>query len=88
MPFLKNNTYGVGRPRNSKNKLPDRNQICDLVDLIVSDFQGQYDKLTITEKIKILEVFKNLFASSVLSYEHFEPDNEIKITIINPQENV
>ncbi len=84
MKFQKNNTYGVGRPLNSKNKLPDRSQICELVELIVSDFQNQYDKLSTAEKIKILEVFKNLFSNNVIAYEQHLPDNEIKVTIVRP----
>ncbi len=86
MPFEVNNKYGSGRPKNSRNKLPDRNQICELIDLIVSDFQQEYDKLTVNEKIKILEVFRNLFSNNLITYEQNIPDNEIKVTIIKPIE--
>lgn len=86
MPFELNNKYGTGRPKNSRNKLPDRNQICQLIDLIVSDFQQEYDKLTVNEKIKILEVFRNLFSNNLITYEQNIPDNEIKVTIIKPIE--
>ena len=86
MPFEVNNKYGTGRPKNSRNKLPDRNQICELIDLIVSDFQQEYDKLTVNEKIKILEVFRNLFSNNLITYEQNIPDNEIKVTIIKPIE--
>lgn len=86
MPFELNNKYGTGRPKNSRNKLPDRNQICELIDLIVSDFQQEYNKLTVNEKIKILEVFRNLFSNNLITYEQNIPDNEIKVTIIKPIE--
>ncbi len=86
MPFEVNNKYGTGRPKNSRNKLPDRNQICELIDLIVSDFQQEYEKLSVNEKIKILEVFRNLFSNNLITYEQNIPDNEIKVTIIKPIE--
>ena len=86
MPFEVNNKYGSGRPKNSRNKLPDRNQICELIDLIVSDFQQEYEKLSVNEKIKILEVFRNLFSNNLITYEQHIPDNEIKVTIIKPIE--
>jgi hypothetical protein len=86
MPFEINNTFGAGRPKNSKNKLPDRIQICNLIDIIISDFQDQYSSLTIAEKIKILDVFKNLYSPQFYQVEQM-PDNEIKVTIINAKPN-
>lgn len=86
MPFEVNNKFGVGRPKNSRNKLPDRIQICNLIDIIINDFQEQYANLSISEKIKILDVFKNLYSPQFYQVEQM-PDNEIKVTIISPKPN-
>ena len=84
MAFELKNTYGVGRPKNSKNKLPDRNQICSLIDSILIDFTANYAALSVGEKIKILEVFKNLYSPQFYSVEQIQ-DQEIKVTIISPK---
>jgi len=86
MPFEVNNKFGVGRPNSSRNKLTDRIQICNLIDIIINDFQDTYASLTIPEKIKILDVFKNLYSPQFYQVEQM-PDNEIKVTIISPKPN-
>ena len=87
MAFTPNNTYGKGRPLNSKNKLPDRESICNLIESILTDFQSKYETLTTAEKIKILEVFRNLYQPNYYQLDQLPTDNEIRVTIIKPKED-
>ena len=87
MAFTPNNTYGKGRPLNSKNKLPDRESICNLIESILTDFQSKYESLTTAEKIKILEVFRNLYQPNYYQLDQLPTDNEIRVTIIKPKED-
>jgi hypothetical protein len=87
MAFTPNNTYGKGRPLNSKNKLPDRESICNLIESILTDFQTKYESLTTAEKIKILEVFRNLYQPNYYQLDQLPADNEIRVTIIKPKED-
>lgn len=66
MPFEKGNTLGKGRPQGSKNRLPDRNELCDLLDMITADLVSNYDKLTTGQKIRIITSFSNLYQDSAL----------------------
>jgi len=83
--FLKNNTYGKGRPPQSRNKLPNRELICEVVEELLADLQANQDTLTVDEKIRILAIFKNLYSPMFFTDSGLLPaDNEIKVTIISP----
>jgi hypothetical protein len=84
--FLKNNTYGKGRTPGSRNKLPNRELICQVVEELLADLQANQDTLTIDEKIRILAIFKNLYSPMFFTDSGMLPDNEIKVTIISANE--
>lgn len=50
-----------GRPKGSKQRLPDRESLCDLLDTITSDLVNNYDRLTTAQKIRILSSFTALY---------------------------
>jgi len=50
-----------GRPKGSKQRLPDRESLCDLLDMITSDLVTNYDRLTTSQKIRIMTSFTNLY---------------------------
>jgi hypothetical protein len=79
--FTKGNTYSTGRPKGALNKAPKREQLCDLLNSILSDFINDYETLTKEDKIQILRTFRHLYkfenSSEVI-------DQEITIKIIEP----
>jgi hypothetical protein len=79
--FTKGNNYSTGRPKGSLNKAPKREQLCDLLNSILSDFINDYETLTKEDKIQILRTFRHLYkfenSSEVI-------DQEITIKIIEP----
>ena len=82
--FLKNNTYGKGRTPGSRNKLPNRELICEVVEDLLADLKANQDNLSIDEKIRILAIFKNLYSPMFFTQSELMPiDNEIKVTIIS-----
>lgn len=56
-----------GRPPGSKGRLPDKESLCDLLDMITSDLINNYDRLTTAQKIKIITSFTNLYQDSTLN---------------------
>jgi hypothetical protein len=50
-----------GRPKGSKQRLPDRELLCDLLDMITSDLVTNYERLTTSQKIRIMTSFTNLY---------------------------
>lgn len=86
MPFQPNNKYSLGRPKGSKNSLPCRKEIVSLIDTIISDLNTNYELLTTSEKLQLLNCFKSLYRDEyILSSEI--PDNEIKVIIHRPLDN-
>jgi hypothetical protein len=81
--FTQGNTYGKGRPAGSLNKAPKREQICELLNTILSEFINDYDNLTKEDKIQILKAFRHLWRHEYDSIAPI-PDNEIKVRIIQP----
>jgi hypothetical protein len=79
--FTKGNNYSTGRPKGALNKAPKREQLCDLLNSILSDFINDYETLTKEDKIQILRTFRHLYkfenSSEVI-------DQEITIKIIEP----
>jgi hypothetical protein len=75
------NNYSTGRPKGALNKAPKREQLCDLLNSILSDFINDYETLTKEDKIQILRTFRHLYkfenSSEVI-------DQEITIKIIEP----
>ena len=65
MPFAKGHKHGKGRPKGSKNKLPDRALLIELLDTIIDDLATNYDKLTTNQKIRILQHFNALYKEEV-----------------------
>ena len=65
MSFEKGNRHGKGRPKGSKNALPDRKLLIELLDTIIDDLATNYDKLTTNQKIRILQHFNALYKEDV-----------------------
>jgi hypothetical protein len=55
-----------GRPPGSKNKLPDRSDLINLLHMITDDLTTNYDRLTTGQKIRILTSFSDLYRDSVI----------------------
>jgi hypothetical protein len=85
MPFEKDDVRinRTGRPMGSQNKVPDRQKAVELLNKVIEDLSNQFDVLTTEEKIKLLQVFKNLFDTNITVTENQLP-TEIKINIIPP----
>ena len=56
----------LGRPKGSIQRLPERENLCDLLDTITSDLMTNYALLTTSQKIRILTSFTNLYQDTVL----------------------
>lgn len=56
-----------GRPKGSKQRLPDREQLCELLDRITADLVNNYDSLTMNQRIRILSHFGSLYNDSALT---------------------
>ena len=67
-----------GRPKNSKNKLPNNELVCELINTIITDLTDNYSKLTINQKIKILNVVKH----KLILEQDYQNTNEVIKTII------
>jgi hypothetical protein len=59
-----------GRPKGSKQRLPDRDNLCELLDMITSDMVTNYDKLTTSQKIRIMTSFTPLYQDSIIRDLH------------------
>lgn len=67
MKFIKGVSGNIGgRPKGSKNKLPNRDTLNDLLDTITSDLRTNYHTLNTSHKIRILTAFTNLYSDSVI----------------------
>jgi hypothetical protein len=88
MPFGKNDPRinRNGRPQGSQNKTPDREKAVDLLNRIIDDLTNSFEELTREEKIKLLQVFRHLYESTITFQESTSP-NEIKVHIIKPIED-
>jgi len=80
------NNYGTGRPPGSRNKAPNRRQVVELLNSILSDLVINYEELTKEDKIQLLKTFRHLFNNNETS--SLLPDNEITIKIIQPNEAI
>ncbi len=67
-----------GRPKNSKNKLPNNELVCELINTIITDLTDNYSKLTTNQKIKILNVVKH----KLILEQDYQNTNEVIKTII------
>mgnify|MGYP003661019794 CR=1 FL=1 len=67
-----------GRPKNSKNKLPNNELVCELINTIITDLTDNYSKLTTNQKIKILNVVKHKL---ILEQDYQNTNEVIKIII-------
>lgn len=56
-----------GRPVGSKQRLPHREALCDLLDRITADFTENYATLTVAQKIRILASFTQLYQDSTIN---------------------
>jgi hypothetical protein len=62
-----------GRPRGSKNKLPNNELVNSLVNTIVEDLNSNYSKLTTNQKIKILNVLRHKLIFEENTNVEFQP---------------
>jgi hypothetical protein len=68
MRFIKGQSGNVkGRPLGSKQKLPQRESLCELLDRITDDFTENYSTLTTAQKIRILSSFTQLYQDSAIN---------------------
>jgi hypothetical protein len=61
MPFKPANRLSNGRPAGSKNTAPSKEALHSLINLVLSDLKHDYNKLSNSDKIKILTAFKHVF---------------------------
>jgi hypothetical protein len=62
-----------GRPRGSKNKLPNNELVNSLINTIVDDLNTNYAKLTTNQKIKILGVLRHKLIFDENTNIEFQP---------------
>ena len=62
-----------GRPKGSKNKLPNNEKVNELVNKIVNDFSANYTKLTTNQKIKILSIVRHKLILDEPTFQDFQP---------------
>jgi hypothetical protein len=62
-----------GRPRGSKNKLPNNELVNSLINTIVDDLNTNYAKLTTNQKIKILGVLRHKLIFEENTNIEFQP---------------
>jgi hypothetical protein len=62
-----------GRPRGSKNKLPNNELVNSLINTIVDDLNTNYAKLTTNQKIKILGVLRHKLIFEENTNLEFQP---------------
>jgi hypothetical protein len=55
-----------GRKIGSKNVLPNRAELVELLNMITIDLTNNYDKLRNDQKIRILTAFNDLYKDSIL----------------------
>lgn len=64
MKFQEGNTYGKGRRKGSKGRV-NKERLIELVNLCVDDITINFEGLTIDQKIKILQSFKDVFKAEL-----------------------
>jgi hypothetical protein len=68
MKFIPGQSGNIkGRPIGSKQKLPQRESLCNLLDRITADFTENYTTLTTAQKIRILASFTQLYQDSAIN---------------------
>ena len=76
MPFQPANKLSNGRPAGSKNTAPSKEALHSLINLVLNDLKHDYNKLSNSDKIKILTAFKHVFFTkedlASLQEYHFE----------------
>jgi hypothetical protein len=70
--FKQGNTYGKGRPKNSRNKV-NKEVLYRLLDDITEDFNTNYDKLTTNQKLRLLIHFSHLYKTDEEIESGLEP---------------
>jgi hypothetical protein len=71
-----------GRPKGSKNKTPNRENVVKLLDYIVRDFEENYKDLSTGQKIKLLQTFRHLYAGELLTDEEVDHFRAVTVNII------
>ena len=66
-------TNKSGRPKGSRNKLPSAEQVTNLINTIIEDFNTNYSKLSTNQKIKILNVVRHKLILEDSSLSDFQP---------------
>jgi hypothetical protein len=70
-----------GRPLGSKNKLPNKEALVELVETIVDDLTTNYDKLNTNQKIRVLQHFNHLYKEDDVLWIAPEPQ-KIEVEIV------
>jgi hypothetical protein len=85
---METNLSNKGRKVGSKNKLPNNDLVVSLINVIITDLNDNYNKLTTNQKIKILNVVKHKLIIEDMRGNEFQPVNIVYLgNGINPNEN-
>jgi hypothetical protein len=85
---METNLSNKGRKVGSKNKLPNNDLVVNLINVIITDLNDNYNKLTTNQKIKILNVVKHKLIIEDMRGNEFQPVNIVYLgNGINPNEN-
>jgi hypothetical protein len=76
------NRQGSGRPKGSKNKLV-KEDIYKLVNMVISDLNTNYDKLTTNQKLRLLHTFKGVIEDDLNDFDISQNYN-IQLLSIDP----
>ncbi len=80
------NRQGSGRPKGSKNKLV-KEDIYKLVNMVISDLNTNYDKLTTNQKLRLLHTFKGVIEDDLNDFDIKENYN-IRLLTVDPLDMV
>jgi hypothetical protein len=80
---MESNLSNKGRKPGAKNKLPNNDLVCELINTIITDLNDNYSKLTTNQKIKILNVVKHKL---ILEQGNQNTNEVIKTIIITTDE--
>jgi hypothetical protein len=70
---MESNLSNKGRRPGAKNKLPNNDLVCELINTIITDLNDNYSKLTTNQKIKILNVVKHKLIIEDTRGAEFQP---------------
>jgi hypothetical protein len=70
---MESNLSNKGRKPGAKNKLPNNDLVCELINTIITDLNDNYSKLTTNQKIKILNVVKHKLIIEDTRGAEFQP---------------